>query len=77
MYEDALIKNSGNYIKSSGSGAGGAGGSGSSGLNGNGSDKSDKADILGGNIPDGSGPVSTGNNTSGGGTDSSDSPCSK
>jgi len=74
LYEDALIKNSGNYIKSSGSGAGSIGGA---GLNGSGSGKSDKADILGGNIPDGSGPVSTGNNTSGGGTDSSDSPCSK
>jgi len=74
LYEDALIKNSGNYIKSSGSGAGSIGGA---GLNGSGSGKSDKADILGGNIPDGSGPISTGNNTSGGGTDSSDSPCSK
>ena len=74
LYEDALIKNSGNYIKSSGSGAGSIGGA---GLNGNGSGKSDKADILGGNIPDGSGPTSTGNNTTGGGTDSSDSPCSK
>ena len=74
LYEDALIKNSGNYIKSSGSGAGSIGGA---GLNGSGSGKSDKADILGGNIPDGSGPISTGNNTSGGGTDGSDSPCSK
>jgi len=74
LYEDALIKNSGNYIKSSGSGAGSIGGA---GLNGSGSGKSDKADILGGNIPDGSGPISTGNNTSGGGADSSDSPCSK
>jgi hypothetical protein len=74
LYEDALIKNSGNYIKSSGSGAGSIGGA---GLNGSGSGKSDKADILGGNIPDGSGPTSTGNNTSGGGADSSDSPCSK
>ena len=74
LYEDALIKNSGNYIKSSGSGTGSIGGA---GLNGSGSGKSDKADILGGNIPDGSGPISTGNNTSGGGADSSDSPCSK
>lgn len=80
LYEDALIKNSGNYIKSSGSGTGpigGAGSMGGAGLNGSGSGKSDKADILGGNIPDGSGPISTGNNTSGGGTDGSDSPCSK
>ena len=52
LYEDALIKNSGNYIKSSGSGAGSIGGA---GLNGSGSGKSDKADILGGNIPDGFG----------------------
>lgn len=74
LYEDALIKNSGNYIKSSGSGAGSIGGA---GLNGSDSGKSDKADILGGNIPDGSGPISTGNNTSGGGTDDSNSPCSK
>ena len=74
LYEDALIKNSGNYIKSSGSGTGSIGGA---GLNGSGSGKSDKADILGGNIPDGSGPISTGNNTSGGGADISDSPCSK
>lgn len=72
LYEDVLIKGSGvkptgNTGSGTGSGAGSGTGSGSSGT------KKDVADTLGGQKPDGAGPASSNNNTSG----SPDSPCSK
>ena len=64
VYEEALVKNSGKVIKSSGSGSGnGPGGAG----------KLDTADSIGGNKPDGSAPKPSDNNP----TNNPDSPCAK
>ena len=70
VYEEALVKNSGKVIKSSGKSSGSGSGSGNGP---GGAGKLDTADSIGGNKPDGSAPKPSDNNP----TNNPDSPCAK